>query len=96
MKTFRTLAAVCTVAWSMHAHAQVTPTPASTSPSQGAKLEFQSAFADYRPYQDLSPGDWRRINASARDAAAKSVGAAGHMAPPTPGAAPHHMGGAKP
>lgn len=96
MTTLRTFATMCAAAWSLHAYAQATPAPTSAAPSAGTKLEFQSAFADYRPYQDITPGDWRRINSSAHDAAAKDGGAGGHMAPPTPGAAPHHMGGAKP
>lgn len=97
MKTFRTLAVVCMAAWSLHAHAQATSPPASAAPPQGAKLEFQSAFAGYRPYQDTTPANWRRINDAARDAAVKGGATGGHMAPPnTPGAAPHRMGGAKP
>jgi len=96
MKTFRTLAAVYTAAWSLHAYAQTTHTSPPPSDAVGAKLEFQSAFADYRSYHDTAPGDWRRINDSARAAAAKGAGGSAHMAPPTPAVAPHRMGGAKP
>ena len=96
MKTLRTFATVCAAAWSLHAYAQATPAPTSAAPSEGTKPEFQSAFADYRVYQDITPGDWRRINDSAHEAIAKGGSSRGQMAPATPAATPHHMGGAEP
>lgn len=32
---------------------------------------YLSAFADYRPYQDVTPGDWRRLNDTVGRAALK-------------------------
>lgn len=26
------------------------------------ELSHDSAFADYKPFQDIAPGDWRRLN----------------------------------
>jgi len=34
--------------------------PASKAPAP--ELRYTSAFADYKPWQDSPPGDWRRIN----------------------------------
>lgn len=53
------------------------PTNAKTS---ALPLRYQSAFADYEPWRDLKPGDWRRIN----DAIAGAAGGHhGHsMTPP--------------
>ena len=49
--------------------AQANPAgPPATAPA----LRYESAFADYTPWQDIQPGDWRAIN----DALAK--GPAGH------------------
>ena len=43
--------------------------PATPEPSS---LRYESAFADYKPWQEIQPGDWRAIN----DALGK--GATGH------------------
>ena len=49
-------------------------------------LRYSSAFADYKPWQDTPPGNWRAINDTVRDAAVQGAGAhAGHA---TPAAAP--------
>ena len=45
-------------------------------------LGYASAFSDYKPWQDLKPADWRAVNDTVRDAAAKSGGHAGHGAAP--------------
>jgi len=44
-------------------------------------LRYPSAFADYKPWQDAKPGDWRAVNDKVRDAAAKGGGHAGHAMP---------------
>lgn len=36
------------------------PGPKASAPA----LRYQSAFADYRPWQDIPPGDWRQLNAA--------------------------------
>jgi hypothetical protein len=50
--------------------------PAPTKASAPA-LPYQSAFADYKPWQDLKPGDWRQLNDSLT-AGAESPGHGGH------------------
>lgn len=34
-------------------------------------LAHRSAFADYKPFQDITPGDWRRLNDTVGRAALK-------------------------
>lgn len=51
--------------------------PEATAPA----LRYQSAFADYKPWTDTRPGDWRAVNDNVRDAAAKGGAHAGHGAP---------------
>jgi hypothetical protein len=52
-------------------------------------LRYQSAFADYKPWQDPKPADWRAVNDVVRDAAAKGGGHGGHAMPAnTPASAP--------
>ena len=40
------------------------------APAATSELTYQSAFADYKPYQDLKLGDWRAAN----DAVGKGPG----------------------
>lgn len=48
-------------------------------------LAYQSAFADYKPWQEIKAGDWRVVNDTVRDASLKTGGhAAGHAAPTPP------------
>ena len=54
--------------------------PADASASAPA-LRYQSAFSDYKPWQDLKPADWRAVNDKVRDAGASSGGHAGHNMP---------------
>jgi len=55
---------------------------AATAASQ---LQFQSAFADYKAYEEALVADWRQVNDSVRQAAEDGGGHAGHGAqePPT-------------
>ena len=46
-----------------------------------APLGYSSAFADYKPWQDIKPADWRAVNDTVRDAKPGS-GHAGHGAAP--------------
>lgn len=60
------------------------------APDSAAPLRYESAFADYKPWQDLRPADWRRVNEVVREAAAQGAGHgahAGHAAPATPASA---------
>jgi hypothetical protein len=52
------------------------------SPRAAAQLTYQSAFADYKPYKDAEPANWRVLNDTV---AGVSDGASGH--------AGHGMGG---
>lgn len=71
------------------AAAQANPAdPGASAPALG----YQSAFSQYKPWQDIKPADWRAVNDTVRDAGAKSGGHGGHGAAPgtapTPAAAP--------
>lgn len=74
-------------------------------------LRYRSAFADYKPWQDNKPGDWRAVNDAVRDAATRGGAHSGHgmpagarapapapqaSAPPLPDHAGHHPHGGKP
>lgn len=48
-------------------------------------LRYESAFADYKPYQDLKPGDWRALN-EAVGGAAGGHGGHGMSMPAAPAA----------
>lgn len=58
-------------------------TPKASAPA----LRYQSAFADYKPWQDTKPGDWRALNDGLRTQAAGGGGHAGHAMPGMPAAA---------
>ena len=57
--------------------------PAAAKASAPA-LRYQSAFADYKPWQDAKPGDWRAVNDDLRAQAAGGGGHAGHAMPGMP------------
>jgi hypothetical protein len=51
--------------------------PAAAPPALAAPaLRYDSAFSDYKPWQDLGPGDWKAANAA--------VAGAGHAAAQSP------------
>ena len=55
-----------------------------------APLRYTSAFADYKPWQDIKPGDWRVVNDNVRNPAAKAAShgqssSAPAVAAPAPG-----------
>jgi hypothetical protein len=37
-------------------------------------LRYESAFAEYRPWQDVKPGNWRQLNDNLAPAPAKAGG----------------------
>jgi hypothetical protein len=61
--------------------------PATSDPGKGGApappLTYRSAFADYKPWQDTKPGDWKAMN----DAVGKAGGHSMSM-PMGPGSAP--------
>ena len=50
-------------------------------------LRYPSAFADYKPWQETKPGDWRAVNDNVRQGGPNSGGHAGHQMSPTAPAA---------
>jgi hypothetical protein len=56
------------------------PDPADPKAAVPA-LRYQSAFADYKPWRDAKPGEWRAANDTVRDAAAQGGAHAGHAMP---------------
>ena len=50
-------------------------------------LPYRSAFADYRPWQDAAPRDWRALNDALWSKDTKPEGARAATAPAAPGAA---------
>lgn len=64
------------------------PAPAAAASSASAPaLRYQSAFADYKPWQDIKPGDWRQLNDNVAPKDGKGGGHAGHDAAPAAPAA---------
>lgn len=55
---------------------------AQTAPSEVSKsapqLAYRSAFADYKPYKDEPPGDWRKVNDAVVPAKGGASAHAGH------------------
>jgi hypothetical protein len=47
--------------------AQGVAAAAADAKAPAASLSYQSAFADYKPYQDVPPGDWKALNDTVRD-----------------------------
>lgn len=77
--------------------AVISPPVRTSAPAQ--ELNYQSAFADYKPYQDLKPGDWRAANdtvgKTAGDHSGRATGMTSQHPPPAPPSAHtgHHMDG---
>lgn len=77
MKTLQTMAWTIAFAMPQFAFAQAAA-DSPTDTTAASQLNVQSAFADYKPYQDVSVADWRQVNETVRDAATKGGGHAGH------------------
>lgn len=57
----------------------VTSRAADTEPPRAAaQLTYQSAFADYKPYKDAQPANWRALNDTVAGASDGASGHAGH------------------
>lgn len=48
------------------------------SPRAAGQLTYQSAFADYKPYKDAQPANWRALNDTVAGASGGASGDAGH------------------
>jgi hypothetical protein len=78
---FRRLAPAVALCLPLPAFAQAgQPDPADPK-TPAAALRYQSVFVGYKPWQDSKPGDWRAVNDTVRDAAAKGGAHAGHAMP---------------
>jgi hypothetical protein len=53
-------------------------------PGASAALRYESAFVDYKPWQDLKPGRWRELNDALAPDARRSAGPATMSPPATP------------
>jgi hypothetical protein len=77
MKTLQTMACAIAFAMPQLVAAQAAPeTPAAATAA--SQLPFQSAFADYKPYEDVPVADWREVNETVKKAAEKGGVHAGH------------------
>lgn len=56
------------------------------SKAPASELRYQSAFADYKPWQDMKPGNWRQLNDNVAPKDGKGGGHAGHGAATAPAA----------
>lgn len=60
-----------------------------------ASLRYQSAFADYKPYRDVQPGDWKALNDTVRSGEGQmsmgSMNMSHDRAAPTPMGGAHSM-----
>jgi hypothetical protein len=107
MKTLQTMA--CAIAFAVpHAvAAQANPADNHSAATTAPQLTYESAFDNYRPYEDVLVADWRQVNETVRHAATKGGGHAGHEvqdskgsggsaankeAAPSPAPAQQHMG----
>jgi hypothetical protein len=69
------------------------------APVATSELNYQSAFADYKPYRDIKPGDWRAANDAVGKASGGHSGQGMGMNSQPVSAAPsnahsgHHLGG---
>ncbi|TXI24886.1 MAG: hypothetical protein E6Q67_02010 [Roseateles sp.] len=84
---FRRLAPAAVLCIPVLALAQAGKADPADARSPGPALHYQSAFADYRPWQDAKPGDWRALNDNLRPEAAGGAGHGGHTMPGMPAAA---------
>lgn len=81
---FTRLAPAMALSLPLLAIAQQSATPADPPKAPAATLPYHSAFADYKPWQDIKPGNWRQLN----DALNAGAGHAGHGAPQPAAARP--------
>jgi|SRR5688572_31586736 hypothetical protein len=78
-KLFKRLTPAAVLSLPVLAFAQQSLDPADAKPP-AQPLRYESAFADYRPWQDVKPGNWRQLNDNLAPAPGKAGGHAGHGA----------------
>ena len=77
MKTLQTMACAIALAMPQLVAAQAAPVTPTATPA-ASQLQFPSAFADYKPYEDVPVANWRLVNETVKKAAEKAGGHAGH------------------
>ena len=87
MKALQTVACAIALAVPLVVVAQANPPDNRSSDRAASQLSYKSAFEDYKPYVDIPVADWRQVNNTVRDAAAKGGGHGGHDAPDSKGLA---------
>ena len=70
----RRLAPTLALCFSQATLAQPAQTDPASSSAPAPQLQYRSAFADYKPWKETRPGDWRMVNDTVRDAGAKGDG----------------------
>jgi hypothetical protein len=89
---FHRLAPAVALCLPLLAAAQTSRSDPADARAPAPALRYSSAFADYKPWQDIKTGDWRAVNDQVRDAASGAAQGgphAGHASPaPAPIAAP--------
>lgn len=78
---FSRLAPAVALGLPLLALAQVAPPDPADPKAAAPTLRYQSALADYKPWQDVKPGDWRAVNDNVRNAAAKGGAHGAHVMP---------------
>lgn len=96
MNTFLNGLAATALCVPLAALAQPAPSHPGKAGAPASPLTYRSAFADYKPWQDAKPGDWKALN----DAVGKSGGhsmsmpmGAGTASPPASAASKPAMPG---
>ena len=74
MKSLQTMACAIALAVPHVAAAQTNSPEGRSAATTAAPLTYQSAFEDYRTYEDVPVADWRQVNDTVRAAATKSGG----------------------
>ena len=108
MKTLQTMACAIAFAVPHVVAAQANPPENASAATTASELTYESAFQDYRPYEDVPVAEWRQVSGTVRQAATKGGGHGGHgapdskgsegsaaskeAAPPPPAPAQQHMG----
>ena len=83
MNTLQAMACAIAFAMPQFAAAQADPqTPGAATAT--SPLHLPSAFADYKPYEDVPLADWRQVNETVRRSAEKGEDHAGHGSQETP------------
>lgn len=76
---FRRLAPAVALCLPLAAHTQATRVEPADPKAPAPTLRYQSAFSDYKPWQDAKPGDWRALNDGLGAPAASRAGGAHAM-----------------